>query len=134
MGFLLLFDVTNESSFLTIRDWLTYIDSYTGVDSDLRPPIILIGNKIDLVEHRVIDTFRAQALADELRISYIETSAVTGTHVRDALMLLIEQIFEFMDRSMQKYYLQNSMTLRLTVNDQQRTSIKVMKKPSCLCK
>ena len=42
MGFLLLFDVTNESSFLSIQDWLTTIDGYTRVDNDLRPPILLI--------------------------------------------------------------------------------------------
>ena len=134
MGFLLLFDVTNESSFLTVRDWLTHIDTFTRVDSDLRPPIVLVGNKIDLVQHRTVETIRAQQLANELNISYIETSAATGTHVKDALLILVDQIFDFMDRSMQKYYQHNSMTVRLTVNHHDETSLKLNKKSSCLCK
>ena len=132
MGFLLVFDVTNESSYLTIQDWLTHIDTYTRLDNDLRPPIVLVGNKIDLVEHRLIDTIRAQQFANDLEISYIETSAVTGTHVREALLLLVDQIFDFMDRSMQKYYIQTSMTLRLSINKEKDTSRSA--KHSCVCK
>lgn len=134
MGFLLLFDVTNESSFLTVRDWLTHIETFTRLDNELRPPIVLVGNKIDLVQHRMIDTIRAQQLANDLEITYIETSAVTGTHVKDALMILVDQIFDFMERSMQKYYQHNSMTLRLTLNNHDETSLKLSKKSSCLCK
>jgi len=141
MGFLLLFDVTNESSFLSIQDWLTFIDTYNRVDDDLRPPILLIGNKIDLVTNRIIDTMRAQQLANELKITYIETSAVTGTNVQETLRILIEQIFEYMDRSMQKYYPKQVSTIKLT-GDQSRkktTSIKLInklsraKKHSCPC-
>jgi Ras-related protein Rab-27A len=144
MGFLLVFDVTNESSFLSIRDWLTFIDTYTLIDTNLRPPILLIGNKIDLVTQRTICTIRAQQLANELGITYIETSAVTGTNVQDTLNILIEKIFQFMEESMQKYYpkenLQSS-SVKLLSNDnhRRRTSTKIMnklskvKKTSCSC-
>jgi GTPase SAR1 family protein len=142
MGFLLLFDVTNESSFLSIQDWLTFIDTYTRVDNELRPPILLIGNKIDLVTNRIIDTIQAQKLANELQITYIETSAVTGTNVQETLNLLIKHIFEFMNRSMQKYYPSQSTIIQLTEDQQQRrrlTSIKLKnklahaKKQGCFC-
>jgi len=143
MGFLLLFDVTNESSFLSIQDWLTFIDTYTRVDTELRPPILLIGNKIDLVTNRIIDTIQAQKLANELQITYIETSAVTGTNVQETLNLLIKYIFEFMNRSMQKYYPGQSTIIQLTEDQQQQrrrlTSIKLKnklaraKKQGCLC-
>jgi GTPase SAR1 family protein len=145
MGFLLLFDVTNESSFLSIQNWLTFIDTYTEIDNDLRPPILLIGNKIDLVTNRIIDTIQAQKLANELQITYIETSAVTGTNVQETLRVLIEHIFEFMNRSMQKYYLNLSPTIQLTVDQEQlqqrrrTTSIKLKnkiaqaKKQGCPC-
>jgi GTPase SAR1 family protein len=134
MGFLLLFDVTNESSFLSIQDWLTFIDTYTQVDHELRPPILLIGNKIDLVTNRIIDTIQAQKLANEYKITYIETSAVTGTNVQETLRILIEHIFEFMNRSMQKYYPDPSPVIKLTVDQQQRrksTSIKIKEKCPC---
>ena len=114
MGFLLLFDVTNESSFLSVREWLTNIETFTRVDNELRPPILLVGNKIDLVTHRSIDTIRAQQLANDLNVTYIETSAVTGTNVQEALTILITQIFDFMEKSMEKYYKKTSVTFRLT--------------------
>jgi Ras-related protein Rab-27A len=94
MGFLLLFDVTNESSFLSIRNWLTFIDNFTLSDNNLRPPILLIGNKIDLVTERTIDTIRAQQLADELGITYIETSAVTGTNVQEKSFILWNNLWK----------------------------------------
>lgn len=142
MGFLLLFDVTNESSFLSIQDWLTFIDTYTRVDNELRPPILLIGNKIDLVTNRIVDTIKAQQLANELQITYIETSAVTGTNVQETLSLLIEHIFEFMNQSMQRYYPSQSPMIKSPVDQQQRrksTSIKLKeklkqaKKQGCSC-
>ncbi|CAF0955826.1 unnamed protein product [Adineta steineri] len=140
MGFLLLFDVTNESSFLTIQDWLTYVDTYTGVDDNLRPPILLIGNKIDLVTNRVIDTMRAQQLANELQITYIETSAVTGTNVQETLRLLVKNVFDFMEQSMKKYY-PKSPAITLTADEEKhkrRTSVQLInklsgKKHSCSC-
>ena len=142
MGFLLLFDVTNESSFLSIQDWLTLIDTYTRVDSEFRPPILLIGNKIDLVTNRVIETLRAQQIANDLQITYIETSAVTGTNVSESLRVLIEKIFDFMQQSMQKFYSTQSSTIKINALDQTRrrsTSTKIKnklaraKKHACPC-
>lgn len=142
MGFLLLFDVTNESSFLSIQDWLTLIDTYTRVNSEFRPPILLIGNKIDLVTNRVIETLRAQQIANDLQITYIETSAVTGTNVSESLRVLIEKIFDFMQQSMQKFYSTQSSTIKINALDQTRrrsTSTKIKnklaraKKHACPC-
>lgn len=141
MGFLLLFDVTNESSFLSIQEWLTYIDTYTRVDDDFRPPILLIGNKIDLVTNRIIDTIRAQQFANELQIAYIETSGVTGTNVQESFRLLVKHVFDFMDRSMQKFY-PKSPILQISPDEEKnkrRTSVKLItklskaKKQSCSC-
>jgi GTPase SAR1 family protein len=141
MGFLLLFDVTNESSFLSIQEWLTYIDTFARVDDDLRPPILLIGNKIDLVTNRLVDTIRAQQLANELQIGYIETSAVTGTNVQESFRLLVEHVFEFMDQSMQKFFPKPPVVKIPAGGDKQkrRSSVKLMnklsqaQKHSCSC-
>ena len=142
MGFLLLFDVTNESSFLSIRNWLTSIDNFTTIDNSLRPPVLLIGNKIDLVTERTIDTIRAQQLANELGITYIEASAVTGTNVQDTLQMLIEQVFHFMDESMNKYYPKPSLPVSIEDNqnqNQRKNSINIIgrlshiNKSSCSC-
>lgn len=141
MGFLLLFDVTNESSFLSIQEWLTYIDTFSRVDDDLRPPILLIGNKIDLVTNRLVDTMRAQQLANELQIGYIEASAVTGTNVQESFRLLVEHVFEFMNQSMQKFFPKSPLVQIPAGGDKhrRRSSVKLMnklshtQKNSCSC-
>ncbi|CAF3363310.1 unnamed protein product [Rotaria socialis] len=128
MGFLLIFDLTNESSFLSIRNWISCIDSFALIDGDLRPPILLIGNKVDLSTHRKIDSIRAQQFADEFHIAYIEICALTGINIQYALDTLTDKIFNFMDESMKKYYQKQPLQLSTNENYRHRKiSIKLMK-------
>lgn len=51
MGFLLLFDVTSERSFLSIRDWLSQLKLHAYCES---PDLVLCGNKADLDDKRQV--------------------------------------------------------------------------------
>lgn len=44
--------------------------------------IILVGNKIDMAEKRQVGTEEGQALAKELGVMFIETSAKAGINIR----------------------------------------------------
>jgi Ras-related protein Rab-6A len=44
--------------------------------------IILVGNKIDVAEKRQVGTEEGQALAKEIGVMFIETSAKAGINVR----------------------------------------------------
>ena len=44
--------------------------------------IILVGNKIDVAEKRQVNTEEGTALAKELGVMFIETSAKAGINVR----------------------------------------------------
>jgi len=79
-GILLCFDVTNQESFDSLKDWIKDIQFYAG-DS---VPMVLIGNKNDLEEDRVITFCEAQKFAERLGIEYIETSAKCATNVEKA--------------------------------------------------
>ncbi|OTF79387.1 Ras-related protein Rab-27A-like protein [Euroglyphus maynei] len=57
MGFLILFDLTNEKSFLNIRDWLEQLKTHSYYDN---PEIVLCGNKVDLYDCRLISSERAR--------------------------------------------------------------------------
>ena len=57
MGFIILFDLTNEKSFLNIRNWLEQLKTHSFT---INPEIVLCGNKVDLYEHRVISEERAR--------------------------------------------------------------------------
>lgn len=48
MGFLLVFDLTNESSFRNVGDWLTQLQTHAYCDN---PDVVLCGNKSDLDEN-----------------------------------------------------------------------------------
>ena len=54
--------------------------------------IMIIGNKIDMQEHREISTYQAQELANKLNVPYMESSAKKATN--------IDQIFETMTKMM----------------------------------
>ncbi|KAM3177589.1 hypothetical protein ACTXT7_004243 [Hymenolepis weldensis] len=64
MGFLLVFDLTNEKSLLSCREWMNLLCQHAYCE---RPDVILVGNKADKTEERVISTSDAQRLAQELQ-------------------------------------------------------------------
>lgn len=78
---LLLYDVTNQSSFDNIRAWLSEIKQYAEEDV----VIMLLGNKVDKA-NRVITKEQGEKLAKQYEVSFMETSAKTGQNVEFAFM------------------------------------------------
>ncbi|XP_065063877.1 ras-related protein Rab-27A-like isoform X2 [Rhopilema esculentum] len=99
MGFLLMFDLTNEESFVNVRSWLSQLQTHAYSED---PMIVLIGNKADLVDQRRVDEEDARALADSLGLKYFETSAATGTNVEFAIDSLLDLVMEQMERCVDK--------------------------------
>ncbi len=84
-GALLVYDVTSKSSWRELPHWIEETESALGH----RIPIILLANKVDLVNERIIDTEMGMKFADEHRlVGYFETSALTGQNVEEAFLLL----------------------------------------------
>ncbi|CAK7568535.1 MAG: GTP-binding protein [Sporothrix epigloea] len=88
MGILLVYDVTDERSFENIRTWFSNVEQHAteGVNK------ILIGNKCDWEEKRVISTEQGQQLANELGIPFIEVSAKSGINIDKAFCSLAADI------------------------------------------
>eukprot|EP00286_Rhodomonas_abbreviata_P012664 CAMPEP_0181323912 /NCGR_PEP_ID=MMETSP1101-20121128/20057_1 /TAXON_ID=46948 /ORGANISM="Rhodomonas abbreviata, Strain Caron Lab Isolate" /LENGTH=188 /DNA_ID=CAMNT_0023432009 /DNA_START=229 /DNA_END=792 /DNA_ORIENTATION=- len=95
MGILLVYDVTDEQSFVNIRNWMGQISQYAASNVNK----VLVGNKCDMLDKKVIETARGQALADEYGIAFYETSAKNNINVdkaftdiaKDVMVRLIEQ-------------------------------------------
>ncbi|KAL4714044.1 hypothetical protein ACJJTC_008398 [Scirpophaga incertulas] len=77
---LLLYDVTNKSSFDNIRAWLGEIREYAQDDV----VIMLLGNKSDSGLERAVRREEGQRLAREYQVAFMETSAKTGLNVEAA--------------------------------------------------
>ena len=76
------YDITRRDSFDNVSSWIEDCKAqcYKSVH------MVLVGNKTDLNERRVVTTDEGKELADKLGISFYETSAKTGENV--------EKVFE----------------------------------------
>ncbi|CAL1545133.1 unnamed protein product [Lymnaea stagnalis] len=81
---LLLYDVTNRSSFDNVRAWLGDIRDYSqdGV------VVMLLGNKCDSTSERQVRKEDGERLSKEFGVPFMETSAKTGVNVELAFIAI----------------------------------------------
>lgn len=66
----LMYDVTNRKTFLELPTWLDEISKYTS-----QPMLkMLIANKCDLEDKRLVETYEGQSFADEYQMKFLEIS------------------------------------------------------------
>ncbi|CAH8867077.1 unnamed protein product [Trichobilharzia szidati] len=99
MGFLLVFDLTNENSLQNCREWMNLLCQHAYCD---RPDVVLVGNKFDLTSERQVSMSAANAMARELDVPYIETSAATGYQVTAAVDRLLDLVMTRIEASVTK--------------------------------
>jgi len=87
-GILLVYDVTNEQSFLDIEKWLDDIENYASENVI----VILIGNKSDMTDQKVISTSRGNELAHKHNIRFIETSAKNDDNIINTFTTIVNDI------------------------------------------
>lgn len=75
-----MYDCTNEKSFSNVHNWLQQIDehAYSGINT------ILVATKTDLADKRQVSFNQGQQLAEQHKMKFYETSALTGDGVSDA--------------------------------------------------
>lgn len=92
---LLLYDVSNKTSFDNTRAWLGEINEYAQDDV----VIMLIGNKADITQDRQVRTEDGERLAREYGVAFMETSAKTGCNVELAFMAVARELKQRASRS-----------------------------------
>ncbi|XP_004458883.2 ras-related protein Rab-3C isoform X2 [Dasypus novemcinctus] len=97
MGFILMYDITNEESFNAVQDWSTQIKTYSWDNAQ----VILVGNKCDMEDERVISTERGQHLGEQLGFEFFETSAKDNVNVKQTFERLVDIICDKMSESLE---------------------------------
>ncbi|XP_008062776.1 ras-related protein Rab-44 [Carlito syrichta] len=98
-GVVLMYDVTSQESFAHVRYWL---DCLQDVGSD-EVVILLLGNKIDCEQERQVPTEAGRQLAQELKVSFGECSAVLGHNILEPMVSLARSL------KMQEDHLKDSL-------------------------
>jgi small GTP-binding protein len=82
----IVFDLTNKDSFYNVKNWFDELIEFRGNEIS----VVIVGNKRDLENERKVDYEEGVTYAEMLsenydkKISYIETSALTGENIGQA--------------------------------------------------
>jgi len=88
-GILLVYEVTDQSSFNSIKQWVEEISN----NADKNVSKILIGNKCDVdPSARAVTKAQGEALAKEFGMQFFETSAKKDIGVSDAFSCIAKQV------------------------------------------
>ena len=89
-GIFLVYDITVQQSFDDLNNWIGRVKECKSI-TDF--PFIIISNKIDLEEQRVVSTEDGKKFASDNHLPFFETSAITGQGVKEAFLALIQRVY-----------------------------------------
>ena len=88
-GIMLLFDLTQISTFNNLQNWIESVQE--KVQDQL--PLVIVGNKTDLIEHQVT-TDMIKNLSKKYEVEIFKTSAKNGDESGKPFIRLAEEIIE----------------------------------------
>jgi len=92
LGALVVYDITKEKTFESVTRWVEELKYHAEPDI----VIVLVGNKVDLVEKnpslRKVSKENASRLAEENNMTFVETSAITSENVNDVFEKLLKDV------------------------------------------
>eukprot|EP00486_Rosalina_sp_Unknown_P002420 CAMPEP_0201564180 /NCGR_PEP_ID=MMETSP0190_2-20130828/2220_1 /ASSEMBLY_ACC=CAM_ASM_000263 /TAXON_ID=37353 /ORGANISM="Rosalina sp." /LENGTH=158 /DNA_ID=CAMNT_0047980005 /DNA_START=190 /DNA_END=669 /DNA_ORIENTATION=+ len=75
---IVVYDITNKTSFLNTHKWIEDVREERGDDV----VIMLVGNKIDLNDHRQVTKNEGEEKSNQLGVMFMETSAKSGDNIK----------------------------------------------------
>ena len=84
LGAVLVFDLTNSSSFDHLPQWIEEVRA--NIQAEI--PLLLVGNKSDLLDQRAVSLEEINHFTRDFNLYYMETSAKTGEGVGDCFYIL----------------------------------------------
>jgi len=91
-GILILYDISNDESFKSIKGWIENIKENVNL-SEIG--LIIVGNKCDIPENeKVINDLMVKDLEKNLNVKIIEASAKSNINVTEIFMLIVDKILD----------------------------------------
>jgi len=92
-GVIVVYDVTEQASFDHLQSWMKDVDLYSGEEVTK----LLIGNKDDIPDAKVVDPNVAREFAKDHNMLFMEASAMRATNVAAAFKLLCAEVMHQAD-------------------------------------
>lgn len=89
-GIFIVYDVTQQSTFNDLEKWIEKLDDLVTINAF---PIIVIGNKIDLTEKRVVKKEVAEEFCQSHGFPYFETTCKKSETVFPAIKCLLQKVY-----------------------------------------
>lgn len=89
-GIIIIYDITDKNTFESVNMWVKSITK--EIESGIE--VLLIGNKIDLVNQRVVSTEEGNELSKKYNIPFIETSAKESLNVEKAFLQIANSLYK----------------------------------------
>jgi len=85
------YDVGDKSSFKHLDYWRNEFFTQSGIEDSSNYPLVILGNKIDRKENRVVKREAAEEWCTEHNCLYFETSAKQSVNVETAFLSTVRQ-------------------------------------------
>ena len=82
--------MTRRRTFLNVDKWKE--EAFNSLQNEI--PLVLVANKVDLKESRVVTTEEGEKYAKKNGFIYVESSALTGENVEEAYSTLCMRMIE----------------------------------------
>ncbi|CAD8172171.1 unnamed protein product [Paramecium octaurelia] len=102
-GIIIVYDITDRESFDSVKMWMSEIDKYAQEDV-IR---MLVGNKCDVEDKRAVSYEEGEALAKQLKLQFIETSAKLSTNIEQSFLTIAKNVLEKSQNSIKAESAQN---------------------------
>ena len=119
-GVIVVYDVTSGDTFANVKRWLHEIEQNCDVVNR-----VLVGNKNDSPNQKVVLTEDAQRFANQMGIQLFETSAKDNINVEDMFMAITRQVLRTKKERKERQAIQTNETVNL------RKSTKQHRKKCC---
>jgi GTPase SAR1 family protein len=89
-AYLLVYDISNIETFANLNSQIEYIKSHRNPTK--ASCVILIGNKFDDPNSREVEKEKAERYATDMRLPYVECSALNGNNIDEVFNLLVREL------------------------------------------